>query len=135
MSTFPSTAFFHKLREALAEAAGRFAHLGVFDTTFAVRVTAPPGGEDQLIILAFDTHLCTDIREAPPHEVPPDVDFVLEAPQSVWLEMLDSDDQTINSLTHFDHPMRVWSRDPTGHDKLFRYSESVQLVFDLARAV
>jgi hypothetical protein len=31
--------------------------------------------------------------------------------------------------------MRVIARDPTGHDKLFRFSESIQLVFDLAAGV
>jgi hypothetical protein len=42
---------------------------------------------------------------------------------------------TINTLCHFDDPIRVRYRDPVGHDKLFRFQQSVQLVFNVAATV
>ncbi len=142
--TFPSVAFFVAVADRMNEERETFRKLGFADTTFGIRVLGDPGAPPRTFVLTLDTYSCTNVREVPPRAPPPDgVDFVLEAPDSVWREMLASvgrdghvdADHTINTLTHHDAPMRVEYRSPEGHDKLFRFSESVQLVFDLAARV
>jgi hypothetical protein len=66
-------------------------------------------------------------------------DFVLEGSLDAWREMLDNirrhgkadGDHSINTLTHFGEKIRVVYDDPDGHDKLYRFDESVQEFFDL----
>ena len=68
------------------------------------------------------------------------VDFVLEGGFDAWREMLDNirshgqadANHTINTLTHFGEKIRVLYDDPDGHDKLYRFVESIQQFFDLA---
>lgn len=140
---FPATEFFLELaRRAGADA--RLRRLGAFDATFGVRVL--PGGaveRPRLVVLGFETGEAVTVREAPPGDAPDDADFVIEAPYGIWREMLASRGpdgaidaaHTLNTLTHYDDPMRVDARDPLAQDKLFRFQESVQCVFDLAAAL
>ncbi len=135
-----STAYFGELKKLIQAEVRQFEQLGFFDTTFGVRVLPDRDSDEQLHLLEFDTFSCNGIRQVPNAALPDGVDFVLEAPLSVWREMLSSVGErgridaahSINTLTHHDDPIRVASSDPLGHDKLFRFSESVQLVFDLA---
>jgi hypothetical protein len=39
---------------------------------------------------------------------------------------------SINTLTHFGDALRIRYDDPDGHDKLFRFAESIQEFFNLA---
>jgi hypothetical protein len=39
---------------------------------------------------------------------------------------------SINTLTHFGEQLTLRYDDPDGHDKLYRFAESVQEFFDLA---
>ena len=39
---------------------------------------------------------------------------------------------SINTLTHFGEGLRCRYDDPDGHDKLYRFAESIQQFFDLA---
>lgn len=139
---FPSEEFFARLGERIEAEADRFRRLGAFDVTFALHVL--PGGpvdRARLFVLEFDLHSLRRAREIEAGRAPEGVDFVLEAPYAVWREMLlaraDPAElgHSVNTLVHHDAPMRVEWADPAGHDKLFRYQESVQLVFDLAAAV
>jgi hypothetical protein len=42
---------------------------------------------------------------------------------------------TLNALSIAEAPLRVWSPDPVGRDKFFRYAETLQTLFDaLGRA-
>ncbi len=138
---FPSEEFFSRLRARIATESARFAKLGFFDVTFGVRVS--PGGpieQPRLFLLRFEAHSCVEARELSAASDPCLLDFVLEAPYPVWQAMLASltsrgeidPAHSINTLSHNDHPMRVSATDPLGHDKLFRYSESVQQVFNIA---
>jgi len=140
---FPSLGFLRAWKARIDAEAARFAKLGFFDATFGVRVAADGGAPERLFVLEFDAYTCKTAREVARDESPPKLDFVLEAPADVWRAMLTSTDasgaidadHTINTLTHYDRPIRVVAPDPEGHDKLFRFSESVQLAFDLAASV
>lgn len=139
---FPSNAFFGALKNKIAGEAARFERLGLFDVRFGIRVLPGDGAPERLVVLEFDTYECTGLRELRPDETT-ETDFVLEAPYAVWRTMLTSvdskgrvdADHTVNTLTHHDDPIRASWTDPVGHDKLFRFSESIQLVFDLAAQV
>ena len=39
---------------------------------------------------------------------------------------------SLNTLTHFGEQLRVRYDDPDGHDKLYRFAESIQEFFDLS---
>jgi hypothetical protein len=139
MAQFPSIEFFSALRERIGAERARFVALGMIDVTFGVRVLRLDGRPPVMVVLAFETFACKEVQEASADtKVPERVDFVLEAPIGVWLEMLQSLDvdrvdaaHSLNTLTHYDHPIHVLSTDPLGHDKLFRFQESIQQVFDL----
>jgi hypothetical protein len=140
---FPSAGFFRELERRIGAEKAHFEALGFFDCTFGVRVLGGGGAPDRLFVLEFDTYACRSAREVPQAAPPDGVDFVLEAPEAVWREMLASAgatgaidaEHTINTLTHYDRPIHVESATPEGHDKLFRFQESVQHVFDIAAAV
>ena len=143
---FPSQAFFTALAAAMAGAHDRFRALGFFDATIGIRVLLDPagdahgdGGAERLFVLDFEVYECTRAQEvasfAPFH-----VDFVLEGKASVWREMFENVRQnggadvahSINTLTHFGEQLTLRYDDPDGHDKLYRFAESIQQFFDLA---
>lgn len=136
--TFPSVEFFEALRERMREDAARFERLGYFDTTFGVRVTMPDGSKREYV-LAFEVFDCVDVR-ATDDLTREGVDFTLEAPLTVWREVIENiranggadAEHGINTLTHFGDRMRAVYDDPDGHDKMFRFAESIQAFFDLA---
>jgi hypothetical protein len=141
---FPSETFFERLKERINRERGRFAELGLFDASFGVRIAADKSGQpERLIALRFETYQCTGIAEVAADKAHEDLDFILEAPAAVWRKMLVArapgkrrdNDHSINTLSHFDFPMRVSYAEPDGHDRLYRFAESVQLVFDLAAAI
>jgi len=110
---FPSKEFFDRLRTELVGAADEFARLGVFDASFAIRVQASPGfAEERNYLFRFELDSCTELTETETDGLEDRVDFVLEAPHAIWCEML-----------------------AIGHDKLFRFQQSVQTVFNVAATV
>ena len=137
---FPSVEFFAALQARMREAAERFERLGYFDTTFGVRVRNGSGARS--FVLSFEVFDCTGVREVESLEDEA-VDFTLEGGAEAWREMLDNirrhghadADHSINTLTHFGESIRVVYDDPDGHDKLYRFVESIQEFFDLAAAV
>jgi hypothetical protein len=132
---FPSVEFFTALQSRMRDAAERFRRLGFFDTTFALRVT---GGAERTFVLSFEVFDCVDVREPAGPAEP--VDFTLEGSLAAWREMLENihkhghadADHSINTLTHFGEKIRVVYSDPDGHDRLYRFVESIQEFFDLA---
>jgi hypothetical protein len=133
---FPSAAFLEALRELMHAERERFSRLGFFDTTFGIRVTdvAPE------FTLTFEVFECVGIEEGIAGD---GIDFVLEGPFSAWREMLDNIHafgaadaaHSINTLTHFGEGLKVRYDDPDGHDKLYRFAESVQEFFNLSARV
>ena len=137
---FPSEEFFRALAAAMRANEDRFRHLGFFDVTIGIRVQPDRGdGGEHLFVLAFEVFECT-LAEAVPNFTPFRVDFVLEGKQSAWREMFDNIRanggadvaHSINTLTHFGERLTLRYDDPDGHDKLYRFAESVQQFFDLA---
>jgi hypothetical protein len=143
---FPSEAFFTALAAAMAGAHDRFRTLGFFDATIGIRVLLGPGGEthgngsaERLFVLDFEVFECTRAQEVPSF-APFHVDFVLEGSVDTWREMIENVRanggadvaHSINTLTHFGEKLTLRYDDPDGHDKLYRFAESVQQFFDLA---
>jgi hypothetical protein len=138
--TFPSEGFFQALAAAMAAEHDRFRALGFFDATIGIRVLPDDGaGDEQLYVLGFEVFECT-VAEKVPSFAAFKVDFVLEGRLSAWREMFENIRRnggadvahTINTLTHFGEQLRLRYDDPDGHDKLYRFAESVQKFFDLA---
>ena len=138
--TFPSEAYFQALAAAMAGAHDRFRNLGFFDATIAIRVLPDAAaGAERLFVLAFEVFDCT-LAEEVPDFTPFRVDFVLEGKASAWREMFENIRRnggadvahSINTLTHFGEQLTLSYDDPDGHDKLYRFAESVQQFFDLA---
>lgn len=136
--TFPSEDFFRALQDLMRSERERFKRLGYFDTTFGVRVVDPAGGR-QDYVLAFEVFDCTQARAVRDLSAEA-VDFTLEGDRDTWVEMLRNVRMhgaadvahSINTLTHLGEHMRVVYDDPDGHDKLYRFAESIQEFFDLA---
>ena len=137
---FPSLAFFEALREEMRGAQERFSRLGFFDTIFGVRVLDAGGTALFEGALGFEVFDCVLVREGLEGVTP---DFVLEGPLPAWREMLDAIHRlgaadaahSLNTLTHFGESLQVRYDDPDGHDKLYRFAESIQEFFDLSAGV
>ena len=133
---FPSRDFFEALREAMRAERERFSRLGFFDTTFGVRISSDDGGEPAEFALRFEVFDCVGVESLAGVET----DFVVEGPFAAWREMLDTihalgaadTAHSLNTLTHFGEQLRVRYDDPDGHDKLYRFAESIQEFFDLS---
>jgi len=134
---FPSVAFFEALQGQMRAAEERFSRLGFFDTTFGIRVL---GDGPRTFVLAFEVFDCVRVAEGVDGV---DVDFVVEGPFSAWREMLDTIHalgaadtvHSLNTLTHFGEALRVRYDDPDGHDKMYRFAESIQEFLDLSARV
>lgn len=140
---FPSAAFFEALRDGMNQNPELFRRLGYFDCTFAVRVLDADTGP-RSFVLGFDVFECVDVREVDEAALAKEsVDFVLEANAAVWRDMFANIKVNggadaahgINTLTHFGEGMRCVYDDPDGHDKMFRFAESIQEFFNLASKV
>ncbi len=135
---FPSVGFFEALRSRMTVARDRFSRLGFFDTTFGVRVGN--GTTPNEFSLTFEVFDCTAVREGVRQS---EVDFVIEGPAAAWREMLDNihalgaadTTHSLNTLTHFGEHLRLCYDDPDGHDKMYRFAESIQAFFDLSAEV
>jgi hypothetical protein len=135
---FPSLEFFSALQSLMRSRRERFKQLGYFDTTFGVRVRGN-GAASHEYVLTFEVFDCTEVRAVADLAREP-VDFVLEGDVAAWVEMLRNIQEhgaadvahSINTLTHTGERMRVVYDDPDGHDKLYRFAESVQQFIDLA---
>jgi hypothetical protein len=133
---FPSTEFFTSLQERMQSEAQRFRHLGFIDTTFGIRVRH---GAERCFVLVFEVFECCAVREVKGF-AGETVDFVIEGDLAAWREMFENirshgqadAAHSINTLTHFGENIRVVYDDPDGHDKLYRFNESIQEFFDLA---
>ena len=138
---FPSVAFFTALQGEMRAERDRFARLGFFDTIFGVRVLSDAAGApaEAEVVLSFEVFDCVRVAGGPDGEV----DFVIEGPLAAWREMLDAIHalgaadtvHSLNTLTHFGERLVLRYDDPDGHDKMYRFAESIQEFFDLSARV
>jgi hypothetical protein len=138
--SFPSTEYFTALKEKMAADQERFRRLGFIDTTFGVRVGH--NGKLRNFVLEFEVFELKDVREVDAID-PKKVDFTIEGDAGVWREMIENilrngeadTSHDINTLAHFGERLKVVYDDPDGHDKLYRFMESIQKFFDLSSKV
>ena len=134
---FPSLAFFQALQREMHAERERFSRLGFFDTTFGLRVLPAGGGRPAEFALAFEVFDCVHVGEGLEGV---ETDFVVEGPFAAWREMLDTihglgaadTAHSLNTLTHFGEALQVRYDDPDGHDKMYRFAESIQEFLDLS---
>src|SRR5207249_7221158 len=115
----------------------RFSRLGFFDTTFGVRVLPDGDGTGAEFALAFEVFDCVRVSEG---LTGVETDFVVEGRFGAWREMLDAihalgaadTAHSLNTLTHFGEALQVRYDDPDGHDKMYRFAESIQEFLDLS---
>jgi hypothetical protein len=137
--TFPSLEFFQSLQEVMQTERDRFSRLGFFDTTFGVRVLGDDGVPAEFS-LAFEVFDCVRVAAG---LAGVETDFVIEGPLAAWREMLDAihvlgaadTAHSLNTLTHFGEALQVRYDDPDGHDKMYRFAESIQEFLDLSARI
>jgi hypothetical protein len=140
MVKFPSTEYFETLKARMAAERERFRRLGFIDTAFAIRVS--DNGRSRNFILEFEVFELQNVREVDSIDLK-HVDFAIEGDARVWREMIENikrhgeadSDHDINTLTHFGEQLKVSYDDPDGHDKLYRFMQSIQEFFDLSSGV
>jgi len=138
--TFPSTEYFGALRDKMAAEQEKFRRLGFIDTTFGIKVGS--NGKARNFVLEFEVFELKDVREVDTID-PKKVDFTIEGDARVWQEMIENihrngeadSSHDINTLAHFGEQLKVVYDDPDGHDKLYRFMESIQKFFDLSSKV
>ena len=138
--SFPSTDYFKALKEKMVADQERFRRLGFIDTTFGVRVGH--NGKARNFVLEFEVFELKDVREVEAID-PKQVDFTIEGDAGVWRDMIENilrngeadTSHDINTLAHFGEQLKVVYDDPDGHDKLYRFMESIQKFFDLSSKV
>ena len=131
---FPSLAWFRRLADLMAANRARHEHLGYVDCVAEFCVTDGPQGRPWGVQVTFEEFATTDVREATVSGASR-ADFSVEASLATWREMIESIargngrpdlDHTLNRLSHFDTPVRVWSADVLKRDLYFRYNQSLQ---------
>jgi len=136
--TFPSLQFFQALQGEMRAERERFSRLGFFDTSFGVRVLDAGAPGD--FVLGFEVFECVEVAAGLDGRA---TDFVVEGPFAAWQEMLDNIHElgaadtahSLNTLTHFGEALQVRYDDPDGHDKMYRFAESIQEFLDLSARI
>jgi hypothetical protein len=137
---FPSTEFFNALKDQMAAEQARFRRLGFIDTTFGISVVHNEASRN--FVLAFEVFELKDVHEDAQLDLA-QLDFAIEGDLAVWREMLESIKRhgeadtahDLNTLAHFGEALKISYADPEGHDKLYRFMESIQEFFDLSSRV
>jgi len=134
---FPSTEFFNALKEQMAAEQARFMRLGFIDTTFGMSIAH--NGASHNFVLAFEVFELKDVHEAAQLDLA-QLDFAIEGDLAIWREMIENIKRhgeadtahDLNTLAHFGEALKISYADPEGHDKLYRFMESIQEFFDLS---
>ena len=137
---FPSSEFFTLLKEQMAAEQARFRRLGFIDTTFGVSVAHNGGARN--FVLAFEIFELKDVHEVSELDLAR-LDFAISGDLAVWREMIENIQRhgeadtahDLNTLAHFGEALKVSYVEPEGHDKLYRFMESIQEFFDLSSKV
>lgn len=132
---FPSLEWFERLAQIMKANRPRHEHLGYVDCV--AKFTVLDGGlrgQPWSVQITFEEFEATDVREALAGDLAR-ADFTLEATMATWREMIENIARgrgrpdlthTLNYLSHYGTPLRVWSDDPLRKDLFFRYNQSLQ---------
>jgi hypothetical protein len=134
---FPSAEYFDALKDQMAAEQARFRRLGFIDTTFGVGVVQ--NGASHNYVLAFEVFELKNVTEVGQLDLAK-LDFAIEGDFAVWREMIENikrhgeadTEHDLNTLAHFGEALKINYVDPEGHDKLYRFMESIQEFFDLS---
>lgn len=134
---FPSLEYFTALKDQMSAEQARFSRLGFIDTTFGIGVIQ--NGTSRDFVLAFEVFELKSVREVGQFDLA-QLDFAIEGEFSVWREMIENIKRhgeadtahDLNTLAHFGEALKISYSDPEGHDKLYRFMESIQEFFDLS---
>ncbi len=140
-TSFPSVEWFEMLGHYMVAQSDRYHDLGACDCCMVVKVVQID--EPRLIEVQFKDYVVESVRELPKIEDARPEHFVVEAPLSVWREMIDNIrsqgqpdlEHTLNYLSFPDDPMVVHGPDQLMVDAFFRYNQSLQLFFNGAVAL
>jgi len=132
---FPSVEWFERLAQLMKANRARNEHLGFIDciANFTV-LDGGLRGQPWTAQATFEEFEATDVREASASDLAR-ADFTIEATTATWREMIESVARghgrpdlthTLNYLSHYGTPLRVWSDDPLRKDLFFRYNQSLQ---------
>ena len=121
----------------MAASEDKFRRLGFIDTTFGVSIGA--NGTTRNFILEFEVFDLKNVSEVPALDLKK-LDFAIQGDVPVWREMIENikrngqadSSHDINTLAHFGERLKIVYDDPDGHDKLYRFMESIQEFFDLS---
>jgi hypothetical protein len=137
---FPSIEYFTALKHQMAAEQARFRRLGFIDTTFGISVTQ--NGASRNFVLTFEVFELKDVHEVGQLDLG-QLDFAIEGDFAIWRDMIENIQRhgeadtkhDLNTLTHFGEALRISYADPEGHDKLYRFMESIQEFFDMSSKV
>lgn len=137
---FPSLEYFTALKDQMGAEQARFKRLGFIDTTFGVSVAE--NGASRNFVLAFEVFELKDVREVSELDLV-ELDFAIEGDIAVWREMIENIKRhgeadtahDLNTLAHFGEALKINYADPEGHDKLYRFMESIQEFLDLSSKI
>ena len=141
MTAFPEPQWFIALGERMAAEGELFRRLGYADTRFAIKVL-PDDGSDaaRLTGLVFEGYRLTEAK--PLSDIAAyDPDFTICARNAIWNRMLDEIRSggrpqlrhTLNSLVLVGEEMWLESSDQLREDRFYRFNQTLQEFFNLAR--
>ncbi|MBV8772822.1 MAG: hypothetical protein JO166_10925 [Deltaproteobacteria bacterium] len=137
---FPSLDYFTALKNQMSAEQARFRRLGFIDTTFGISVAH--NGTARNFVLAFEVFELKDVHEVGELDLA-GLDFAIEGDIAVWREMIENITRhgeadtahDLNTLAHFGEALKINYADPEGHDKLYRFMESIQEFLDLSSKI
>lgn len=135
MSDFPSNEWFERLVSTAEENPEEFERFGFAELRLMVEVVDGDHiGRFGIVLDGYDVEyrgVVVDVDAFTP-------DATVTGPLDAWTEMAENieangradNEHTLNRLTMAGDPLRVDAPDPMGHDKFFRYAETLQALFD-----
>ncbi len=136
-AVFPSLEWFQALKE-IVNADEHYRRIGTCDTTMGIKIN----DLQKYYVVTFEAFEVADMREASEDEVE-QCDFWLEAPYSVWKDMLQN--IKANGKADLQHSLNTLdlefpegfarSHDGLRRDAFYRFNQSLQYFFDASSRI
>lgn len=135
---FPSVEWFQALCDLANANPERLRRLGTVDLALVAKIDFE--GNSRFFEIVFAGYHCQGVREIPYLADAHRDAVVLEGAYPVWREMIaniqgngQADlEHTLNTLTLYDTPMRVFAENQLNTDLFYRYQQNLQEFFDAA---